>query len=125
MLASSMWTRRTYNPNSLREQLKSLWKTKKMFNIKFAGQSLFLLSFESSKDMEFVLGGCPWLFQRQLVLLERLSRAVDREDIKLVKSPWWVKVGPCPPECDKKDLMHAMVSTFGGLMGSEVQGTFC
>lgn len=35
-----------------------------------------------------------------------------------------MKVGSCSPECDKKDLMHAIGSTFGGLR-SKVIGEFC
>ncbi|MBA0611402.1 hypothetical protein Godav_012094, partial [Gossypium davidsonii] len=29
---------------------------------------------------------------------------------------FWLKIGPCPPECDKKDLTHAIRSTFGGIL---------
>ncbi|KAH1046241.1 hypothetical protein J1N35_037025 [Gossypium stocksii] len=36
-----------------------------------------------------------------------------------------VKVGPFPSECDRKDLMHAIGSTFGGVLRSEVKGDFC
>ncbi|MBA0580834.1 hypothetical protein Gorai_023035 [Gossypium raimondii] len=36
-------------------------------------------------------------------------------------SPFWLKIGPCPSECDKKDLMHAIESTFGGIMRLEIK----
>lgn len=39
-------------------------------------------------------------------------------------SPFWVKVGPCLLECDRMDLMHAIASTFGGVIRSEVKGDF-
>ncbi|MBA0576238.1 hypothetical protein Golob_024300 [Gossypium lobatum] len=34
-------------------------------------------------------------------------------------------IGPCPLECNKKDLTHAVGSTFGGVIKSEVKGEFC
>ncbi|MBA0762522.1 hypothetical protein Gotri_012121 [Gossypium trilobum] len=83
-----VWTRKTYNPNSLRAQLRSIWKTKKKFEIIVAGQS------------------------------------VELNKIRLVYSPFWLKFGPCPPECDKKDLMHAVGSTFRVVIQSEIKEVF-
>ncbi|KAH1057101.1 hypothetical protein J1N35_035166 [Gossypium stocksii] len=50
---------------------------------------------------------------------------IERSKIRLVLSPFWIKVGPCLPGCDKKDLMHAIGSTFGGVLRSKVKGDFC
>ncbi|MBA0855915.1 hypothetical protein Goshw_021124, partial [Gossypium schwendimanii] len=44
-----------------------------------------------------------------------LTKPVNRDQICLVWSPFWLKIGPYPSECDKKDLMHAIRSTFGAL----------
>lgn len=46
--------------------------------------------------------------------MERLASLLDKEQVKLTMSLMWLKIGPCLLECDKKDLMHAMGSTFGG-----------
>ncbi|KAH1107565.1 hypothetical protein J1N35_011333 [Gossypium stocksii] len=51
-LLCSVWTRKMYNPDSLRAQLKSIWKTKKKFEILVAGQNLFTISFEDEEDLE-------------------------------------------------------------------------
>ncbi|MBA0645642.1 hypothetical protein Goklo_013709, partial [Gossypium klotzschianum] len=53
------------------------------------------------------------VFRRQLIIFDSLVCPVEKSKIKLVVSPFWLKVGPCPPECDKKDLMHAIRTTFG------------
>ncbi|MBA0556386.1 hypothetical protein Golob_026492 [Gossypium lobatum] len=34
-------------------------------------------------------------------------------------------MGSCLPECAKKDLMHVVGSTFGGVIRSEVKGEYC
>ncbi|MBA0721345.1 hypothetical protein Golax_008900, partial [Gossypium laxum] len=75
-------------------------------------------------DLELVLEGRPWLFRRQLIIFDRLLGPTDRKQIRLVCSPFWLKIGLCPPECDKKDLMHAIGSTFGGVIRSEVKRDF-
>ncbi|KAK5805094.1 hypothetical protein PVK06_032746 [Gossypium arboreum] len=54
-----------------------------------------------------------------------LKQPMERNKIQLIFSPFWLKVGPCPLECDKKYLMHAIGSTFGGVIRAEVKGDFC
>ncbi|MBA0797756.1 hypothetical protein Gohar_008419 [Gossypium harknessii] len=51
---------------------------------------------------------------------------IERDKVRLVLSPFWLKIGQCPPECDKKDLMHAIeYSIFRGVIRLEVKGEFC
>lgn len=100
-------------------------KQKKEFEIKLASQNLFLISFENEEDLEFILEGCSWLFRQQLINFDRLSSLVDRDKISFVKMPIWVKIGLCPPECEKKYLMRAIGSTFGGLIWFEEKGDYC
>ncbi|PPD82730.1 hypothetical protein GOBAR_DD20345 [Gossypium barbadense] len=51
---------KTYNPNSLKAQLRSIWKTKKKFEILVAGQNLFIISFEDEDDLEHIMERHPW-----------------------------------------------------------------
>ncbi|MBA0550743.1 hypothetical protein Golob_021665 [Gossypium lobatum] len=81
-LLCSIWTKKSYNPNSFRAQMRSIWKTKK---------------FE----------------------IQRCTDGVKLDPVSA--SPFWLKIGLCPPECDKKDLMHAIGSTFGGIMRLEIK----
>lgn len=45
------------------------------------------------------------VFRHKLVLFYRIKEPIERKKIRLSKSPFWVKVGPCPLECEKKDLI--------------------
>ncbi|MBA0562599.1 hypothetical protein Golob_007631, partial [Gossypium lobatum] len=49
------------------------------------------------------------------ILEEKLVQLLVKS---FVSGPDWksFKIGPYPPECDKKNLMHAIASTFGGDM---------
>lgn len=58
------------------------------------------------------------------MLFERLKDPVEHKKIKLDLSPFWIKAGPYPSECDRKDLMHPIESTFKGLLSSEDKGYF-
>ncbi|MBA0566194.1 hypothetical protein Golob_011037, partial [Gossypium lobatum] len=77
-LICTSWTEKLYNPKSFRAQMKSLWKTKKKFEIQTAGQNLFLIVFELEEDMELIMEGRPWLFRKSLILFDRLTQFVER-----------------------------------------------
>lgn len=124
-LICTIWTGKLYNPDSFRANMKSLWKTRKKFEIRWVGQNLFLINFEMEEDLELILEGRPWLFRKNLILFDRLCQAVERDQIKLTSSPFWIKIESCFPELDKKDLLHAIGSTFGGVLRSEISEDFC
>ncbi|MBA0550147.1 hypothetical protein Golob_021117 [Gossypium lobatum] len=124
-LIYSIWTKKSYNQDSFKAQMKSIWKTKKKFEIQSAGQNLFLIVFELDEDLETVMEGQPWLFRKLLIIFDRLTKSIERDQIRLVSLPFWIKIGPCSPEFDKKDLLHAIGVTFGGVIRSEIIGEFC
>ncbi|MBA0765712.1 hypothetical protein Gotri_014868, partial [Gossypium trilobum] len=82
-------------------------------------------SLVGEEDLELILEGCLWFFQRQLIIFDKLTQYMERSKIRLVLLLFWLKMGPCLPECDKKDLMHVVGSTFGGVIRSEVKGEYC
>lgn len=88
------------------------------------GQNLFSIWFEEEEDLELILKAKPWFFQKQLINFDILHEPIERSKIKLVTSPLWLKVGPCLLECDKKDLMRAVGSAFGGILRFEIKGDF-
>ncbi|KAK5833590.1 hypothetical protein PVK06_017438 [Gossypium arboreum] len=104
---------------------RSIWKTRKKFEIQVVGQILFLISFENEDDLETILEGQPWIFPMQLVIFDRLENPIERSKIRLVLSLYWIKIRSCPLKNDKKDLMHAIGSTFGRVIKLEVKGDFC
>lgn len=102
--------------------MRSLWKTRKIFEIQIAGQNLFLILFDNTKDLEQILKGRPCFFRKQLVLFDCLEKEMDQNQVRLTNFPFWLKVGPCPLECNKKDLMHVVGYTFGGILRCKGKG---
>ncbi|MBA0634173.1 hypothetical protein Godav_025534, partial [Gossypium davidsonii] len=105
--------------------MRSIWRTKKKFEIQRVGQNLFLIVFELEEDLESILEGRPWLFRKSLILFNRLSQEMERDQISMTSSPFWIKIDSLLPELGKKDLMHAIGVTFGGVIRSEISDTCC
>ncbi|KAK5818583.1 hypothetical protein PVK06_023525 [Gossypium arboreum] len=87
-LICSIWTKKAYNPESFKAQMKSLWKTKRKFEIQLVGQNLFLIVFDLEDDLEAIMEGRPWLFRKCLVLFNRLTKPMERNQIRLYSSPF-------------------------------------
>ncbi|KAK5803591.1 hypothetical protein PVK06_031239 [Gossypium arboreum] len=58
------------------------------------------------------------------MLFDQLTKSIERSQIRLNSSPYWIKIGPCLPEIDKEDLMHAIGVTFGGVLRSTINCDF-
>ncbi|PPD88820.1 hypothetical protein GOBAR_DD14226 [Gossypium barbadense] len=123
-LICTIWTEKFYNPESFKAQMKSLWKIKNKFEIQ-TEDNLFLIAFETDEDLELIMEGRPWLFQKSLMLFDRITQSVERSQIRLNSLPVWLKVGPCLPKFDKKNLLHAIGVTFGGIIRSKINGEWC
>ncbi|MBA0568963.1 hypothetical protein Golob_006428 [Gossypium lobatum] len=52
------------------------------------------------EDLKMNMEGHPWFFRQQLIIFYHLVCHVERSKIKtgLLHSPFWLKVGLCPPE---------------------------
>ncbi|KAK5811499.1 hypothetical protein PVK06_026836 [Gossypium arboreum] len=48
-LLCPIWKKKSYNPDSFRAQMKSIWKTRKKFEIQLAEQNLFLIVLKVKK----------------------------------------------------------------------------
>ncbi|MBA0552331.1 hypothetical protein Golob_023153 [Gossypium lobatum] len=124
-LICTIWTEKFYNPESFKAQMRSIWKTRKNFEIMIARQNLFMLEFDLYEDLEAIMQGRPWFFRKSVILFDRLTKPIERAQIRLTSSPFWIKIGSCLPEFDKKDLLHAIGVTFGGVIRSKINGNLC
>ncbi|MBA0844824.1 hypothetical protein Goarm_023093 [Gossypium armourianum] len=77
-LICTIWTEKFYNPESFKAQMRSIWKTRKNFEILNAGQNLFLIEFDLDEDLEAIMEGRPWLFRKSVILFDRFTKSIER-----------------------------------------------
>ncbi|MBA0590313.1 hypothetical protein Gorai_019026 [Gossypium raimondii] len=58
-LLCSAWTSRSYNSDSFKAQMKSIWKTTKKFDIQVVGKKLFFTTFDDENNLELIMKGRP------------------------------------------------------------------
>ncbi|MBA0877085.1 hypothetical protein Goshw_022817 [Gossypium schwendimanii] len=95
-LICSIWTKKSYNQHSFKAQMKSIWKTKKKFEIQSVGQNIFLIVFESEEDLETVMEEAGIEIQKEgEINEEKIENSKADEDIlKPVRKASWRRIEP-------------------------------
>uniref|UniRef100_A0A7N2LI42 DUF4283 domain-containing protein n=1 Tax=Quercus lobata TaxID=97700 RepID=A0A7N2LI42_QUELO len=71
VLAAKFLTRRAVNIKAVTRTFQPIWRTRRNFDVTSTGNNLVLIAFELEADVEKVLQGEPWTFDRHLVVLQR------------------------------------------------------
>ena len=69
---------------------KLLWRTRKGFEVRDMGNHRVLFEFRDALDIDRVLIGEPWLFDKFLVALKRVSRNTDVKNLVFDRTQFWL-----------------------------------
>ena len=89
-------THRSISLDTLRKNLRMLWKTNKGVNFFELEADLFLVEFEGGKDKKEVIDMCPWSYEKQLVLIQYFEGELTPKEIELKWSPLWIQIFNLP-----------------------------
>ena len=92
LLAAKFFTRRVLNMEAIARTFTLLWKTKKGFEIRDMGDHKILFIFPKKADIDRVLEGEPWSFDRHLVVLQRIDRDDAIWSLDFSVTRFWVQV---------------------------------
>lgn len=60
------------------------------------GRNLFTLIFIKKANRDMVLKGCPWYFNRKLIILDEMPSDQKPKDLKLLQCLLWARVYDLP-----------------------------
>ena len=83
-------TIRSINLDTLRKNLRMLWKPNRGLQISKIEEELFFVEFGDGKDKQKVLEMCPWSFEKQLIVMKEFEGELVPRDIEMKRSPFWV-----------------------------------
>ena len=101
---------KTANREALCRVMNMLWKPRKSLKVQEIGENLFIFEFTEERDKARVLGGCPWLFDRHLLLLHEFDGLTPPREFIFNSSPIWVQVFDLP--------LYHMTEEVGELIGN-------
>lgn len=90
LIAAHFLTRRALNMEAVVRTFKPLWRVDFGFTVSNEGAHKVIFSFENSKDVDRILSGEPWSFDKSLVILQRYNRHTALDDLTFDKVSFWV-----------------------------------
>ena len=112
-LAAKFFTRRSVNIKAVAKTFRPLWRTKRKFEVSNAGDNIILFAFESEEDIEKVLLGEPWAFDRHLVVFQRYDMSSPIEKLLFHKVSFWVQIHNLPYSLLSSEVASSLGETLG------------
>lgn len=113
LLAAKFHTRRALNMEAIAKTFKLLWRTKKGFEIRDMGNHMMLFVFSDAADIDRVLQGEPWTFDKHLVALKKMEKSNAIKELDFSKTSFWVQVHNLPLRSSSLAIAKEIVSIVG------------
>ncbi|KAJ4827618.1 hypothetical protein Tsubulata_032480 [Turnera subulata] len=116
-LVGKLWTVKNFNANALLRTVTSIWNPRKGVEASEIGSNLFLFQFNDNKDIERVLEGEPWHFDRHILVLQKISGDEQPSTIAPSKTPIWAHLYDVPLRLRSEGLTPMVVRQLGKYLG--------
>ncbi|XP_058757456.1 uncharacterized protein LOC131630719 [Vicia villosa] len=112
-LAGRLWTDSSFNSRAFISTMLGAWKLRNPDETQELSKNLFLFHFSTKRDLESVLRNGPWSFDRNILVLARVSGEEQPSELNMHFGVFWVRVYELP-------LMlrsEVMARKLGGILG--------
>nr|POE93752.1 hypothetical protein CFP56_30522 [Quercus suber] len=119
VLATKFLTRRALNVEAIGRTFKPLWRAKKEFKVREAGDHILLFVFELESNAERVLTNEPWTFDKHVVLLQRFDGSTPARYLRFTKLKIWVQIHGLPMRMLDSETTIEIGETLGQVIPCE------
>ena len=93
---TSPLTKRALNTESIVRTFNTIWMPKNGFKVCNVGNHDVLFIFDSEEEIEKILEGEPWSFNKHLVMIQRYDHTILVRDLVFDRVSLWVQVHDIP-----------------------------
>jgi len=116
-LVGKLWTTDPFNGRIFKQVIVNAWRLKNPVEVQDLNKNLFLFRFSSKRDLESVVKNGPWSFDRNIVILKRISGEEQPSDIEMHTGEFWTRIYDLP----LKLRSNEMAKKLGDLLGKFVE----
>ncbi|GAV75229.1 DUF4283 domain-containing protein/zf-CCHC_4 domain-containing protein, partial [Cephalotus follicularis] len=95
-LIGSLLNAKKFNKETFKNIMKTLRRARHGLRIREVGNNLFLFMFNNDEDRLKVLKLGPWLFDKYILLLEKIENEIHPSNLTLHKFSLWIRVFGVP-----------------------------
>lgn len=100
----------------MRDRMAGVWRPLGGLTIKEVEASLFIFHFYHQVDIQRVLKGGPWSFDKHLLILSTMHEGVLLSQLPLYAVPFWVQVHDLPPGFMSEAVGKSLAGCMGDLL---------
>lgn len=79
-----------------RTTMQKIWKVAESLSFSDVGANKFIMEFQLVADLLKIKRGCPWMFDRHLVILQDFDGYISIKDMQFDKEYFWVQFHDLP-----------------------------
>ncbi|KAM6550863.1 hypothetical protein CsatB_000671 [Cannabis sativa] len=110
---------RDFDFETMQNVLASLWKPGMDMFVKELPPDRYLFQFYHEVDIQRVITGSPWTFNRMQLILARLKEGENPQEIMLNKLDIWVQVFDLQPGCMSDSVLRNIAKVMGLFVESD------
>ncbi|XP_075633956.1 uncharacterized protein At4g02000-like [Castanea sativa] len=126
VLVGKFFTRKAINIKAVAKTFRPLWRTRRNFKVRAVDNNIVLFAFELETDVEKVLHGESWTYDRHLVALERHDGQKPVNELIFCNTTFWVQIHDLLFSLLTKEVALSIGVTLGTVIkptdNSKVQG---
>ncbi|KAL2903860.1 hypothetical protein RDABS01_002570 [Bienertia sinuspersici] len=112
-LVGKLLTNAPFNPEALKNTMRSLWKPTKSLVVREIEDNIFVFQFFLWADREKVLEQGPWLFDGKLLLLKEVKKGEQPAEMAFNIVRFWVKAYQIPVDRRRRSMAVAIANKMG------------
>ncbi|KAH7836080.1 hypothetical protein Vadar_032512 [Vaccinium darrowii] len=93
--------------------MEAVWGYPRGFKVMEVGGGIYQFVFGCEMDLLRVLSGSPWIYNNQLIILQRWTERLAPNEISFTFSPFWIQLRALPLEFMSVDVGKRMMAGFG------------
>ena len=112
-IAAKFLTKRALNTESVVRTFNPIWRPKNGFKVRRVGDHIILFIFDNEDEVEKIIEGEPWSFDKHLVKLKRYDYNIPIQDLVFGHVSLWVQVHDFPTKYLSREVAEKLCKAMG------------
>lgn len=95
-LVGKLWIVNPFNTRVFKQVIVQSWRLKNPVEVQDLNKNLFLFRFSSKRDVDSVMKSGPWSFDRNLLVLKKISGEEQPSEMEMNTTEFWTRVYDLP-----------------------------
>ena len=112
-IAAKFLTKQALNTESIIRTFNPIWRPKNGFKVRNVGNHTILFIFDNEEEVEKIMEGEPWSFDKHLVMIKRYDYSIPVKDLVFDHVSLWVQVHDIPIKYLSREVVEKLYEATG------------